>query len=147
MKWNRRFQGLTMFVFNFGMWLLEQSVKLGWLVIFDFLGNSLLKTPLFPNQQSKSNAFYIVFVVWAVFQLRWQKKTYLKRRPLFHLQFFKFSNFVATSKACIWLAICEFLWLLTNQNVWFVLSLHWINPLLHWINSLLHWITWQLHLS
>ena len=24
------------------------------------------------------------------------------------------------SKARIWLAICEFLWLLTNQNVWFV---------------------------
>ena len=29
MKWNRRFQGLTMFVFNFGVESLEQSVKLG----------------------------------------------------------------------------------------------------------------------
>ena len=42
MKWNRRFWGLTMFVFNFGVASLEQSVKPGRLVIFDFLGNSLL---------------------------------------------------------------------------------------------------------
>ena len=31
-----------MLVFNFGVGSLEQSVKLGQLVIFDFLGNSLL---------------------------------------------------------------------------------------------------------
>ena len=42
MKWNRRFRGLTMLVFYFGVGSLEQSVKLGRLVIFDFLGNSLL---------------------------------------------------------------------------------------------------------
>ena len=52
-----------MFVFNFGVGLLEQSVKLGRFVIFDFLGNSLLQTPLFPNRQPKSSAFYSVFVV------------------------------------------------------------------------------------
>ena len=69
---------------------------------------------------SPANSVYSVFVVWAVFKLWWRKKTYLKRRPLFRSQVFKFSNFVATSKARIWLAICEFLWLLTNQNVWFV---------------------------
>ena len=120
MKWNHHFRSLTMFVFNFGVGSLEQSVKLGWFVIFDFLGNSPLKTPLFPNWQPKSSAFYSVFIVWAVFQLRWWKKTYLKCWPLFCSQIFKFSNFVATSKARIWLAICEFLWLLTNQNVWFV---------------------------
>ena len=39
MKWNR---GLTMLVFNFGIESLEQSVKLGRLVISDFLVNSLL---------------------------------------------------------------------------------------------------------
>ena len=39
-----------MFVFNFGVGLLEQSVKLGRFVIFDFLG-----------------AFYSVFVVGAFF--------------------------------------------------------------------------------
>ena len=38
----RRFRGLTKFVFNFGVWSLEQSVKLDRLLIFDFLGNSLL---------------------------------------------------------------------------------------------------------
>ena len=108
-KWNRRFRGLTMFVFNFGVGSLEQSVKLGRLVIFDFLGNSLF-----------SSAIYSVFVVWAVFQLRWRKKTYLKRWLLFCSQIFKFSNFVATSKARVWVAICGFRWLLTNLNVWFV---------------------------
>ena len=39
MKWNR---SLTMLVFNFGIGSLEQSVKLGRLVISDFLVNSLL---------------------------------------------------------------------------------------------------------
>ena len=34
MKWNRRLRGLTMFVFNFGVESLEQSVKLDRLVIF-----------------------------------------------------------------------------------------------------------------
>ena len=33
MKWNRRLRGLTMFVFNFGVESLEQSVKLGRFVI------------------------------------------------------------------------------------------------------------------
>ena len=42
MKLNCRFQGVTMFVFNFSIGSLEQIVKLSWLLIFDFLGNSLL---------------------------------------------------------------------------------------------------------
>ena len=42
MKWNRRLRGLTMFAFNFGVEALELSVKLGLLVIFNFLGNCLL---------------------------------------------------------------------------------------------------------
>ena len=37
MKWNRRLRGLTMFVTSFGVESLELSVKLGRLVIFDFL--------------------------------------------------------------------------------------------------------------
>ena len=41
-KLNRRFRGLTMFVFNFGVGLLQQSLKVGRLVILDFLRNSLL---------------------------------------------------------------------------------------------------------
>ena len=91
-----------MFVFNFGVGSLKQSVKLGWFIVFDFLGNSPLKTPLYPNWQPKSSAFYSVFVVWAVFQPQWWKKTYLNVGHCFAC---KFSNFVATSKACIWLAV------------------------------------------
>ena len=37
MKWDHRLRGLTMFVFSFGVESLELSVKLGRLVIFDFL--------------------------------------------------------------------------------------------------------------
>ena len=117
-RWNgTHFRSLTMFFFNFGVGSLKQSVKLGWFIIFDFLGNSPLKTPLFPNWQPKSSASYSVFVVWAVFQLQLWKKT---NRNVGHCFACKFSNFVATSKACIWLAVYEFLWSLTNQNVWFV---------------------------
>ena len=51
---------------------------------------------------------------------------------MFHSQISACLN-VATFKARILLAICEFLWLLANQNVWFFFFfLHWINPLLHW---------------
>ena len=49
-----------MFVFNFGIELLEQSFKLGRLVIFDFPGNSLLLKPLSPDRRLKSSAFYSV---------------------------------------------------------------------------------------
>ena len=52
-----------MFVLNFGAGSLEQSVKLSRFVIFDFLGNFLFSTPLFPNRRPKSRAFYSVFVV------------------------------------------------------------------------------------
>ena len=45
-----------MFVFNFGVESLEQSVKLGLLVILDFLGNSFLYSPLFPSRQPKRGA-------------------------------------------------------------------------------------------
>ena len=55
-----------MFVFNFGVESLEQSVLI-LLLIFDFLGNSLLESPLFPSRQPKSGAFYSIFVVRAVF--------------------------------------------------------------------------------
>ena len=58
-----------MFVFNFGVESLEQTVKLGRLVVFDLRGNFLLQTPLLPNWQLKSSAFYRVFVIRAVFQL------------------------------------------------------------------------------
>ena len=74
-KWcNHNFQAfwfviLTMFVFKFSIESLEQSVELRRLVIFNFLGNSLLQTPLFPHWQPKSSAFHSVFVFRAIFQL------------------------------------------------------------------------------
>ena len=59
MKWNRRFRGLTMFVYSIGVEPLELSVKLGRLVIFDLPGSSLLWSLLFPNWQPKSNALSV----------------------------------------------------------------------------------------
>ena len=115
-----RLRGLTMFVFSFGVKSLELNVKLGRLVTFDFL----LRTPLFPNLQPKSSAFYSVFVVRAVSQL-----LYCccggERKPADHCFARKFSAYpnVAKSKARTWLAVYEFLCLLTNQNVWFVILL------------------------
>ena len=126
-----------MFVFNFGVGSLEQSVKLGWLVILFPWQFPSLNTN-FSKPTTKKQCFFSVFIVWAVFQLQWQKKTYLKHRPLFCLQIFKFSNFVATSKAHIWLAVCEFF------DYW---PIRMSDLLLYWINPLPHWITWKLHLS
>ena len=57
-----------MFVFNFGVESLEQSVKLGRLVILDFLGNSLLQTPVFPNRQPKSRRA-VLFTVFSLLEL------------------------------------------------------------------------------
>ena len=64
-----RFIIFPMFVLNFGVESLEQTVKLGRLVVFDFRGNFLLQTPLLPNWQPKSSAFYRVFIYRDVFQL------------------------------------------------------------------------------
>ena len=133
MKWNRRFLGLTMFLYSFGVESLELSVKLSRLVIFDFPGSSLLWSLLFPNWQPKSNAFYSVFVVGAVFQLLQDAGHCFDRR------FSAYPN-VATSKA----HLIGYLWvsLFNDQSECLVCytSLHWINPLLYWI-------TWKLHLS
>ena len=104
----------------------------------------------FSKLTTKKQCFFSVFIIWAVFQLQWQKKTYLKHRPLFCLQIFKFSNF----QILLWHPRLTFDWLSVSFfDYWpirmshLLLSLHWINPLPHWINSLPHWITWKLHLS
>ena len=107
MKWNRRFRGLTMFVFNFGVGSLEQSVKLGRFVIFDFLGNPLSKHHFSEPTTKKKWFLYFFVVVWAVFQPRWRKKTYIKRRPLFRLQIFKFCCDIQGSHliGCLWVSL------------------------------------------
>ena len=87
MKQNRHLQGLTMFVFNFGLELLEQSVKLGWLIInnyclFPWKFPSLNTT--FSKLTTKKQCFLLCFYCKSCFSacvllLRWWKKTYLKR--------------------------------------------------------------------
>ena len=98
-------------------------LKLGRLVTFDFL----LRTPLFPNLQPKSIAFYNVFVVRAVSQLLYcccggERKPNWNADHCFARKFSAYPK-VAKSKARTWLAVYEFLCLLTNQNVWFVILL------------------------
>ena len=62
-----------MFIFNFGVESLEQSVKLDRLVI-------LISLAIFLNRQPKSSAFYSVFAVRAVFQLLYCCCSY-ERKP------------------------------------------------------------------
>ena len=75
----------------------------------------------------------MLFTVFSLLELFFSCCIVGERKPTWnagHCFARKFSVYpnVATSEASIWLAICEFLWLLTNRNVWFVTSLHWINP-------------------
>ena len=97
MKWNRRFRGLTMYVFNFGVGSLEESVKLSRLVILDFLSNSLSLNTIFSKQTTKKQCFLQYFRCWSCFSVAvllfwWRNKTYLKRRPLFRSQIFSVSE-------------------------------------------------------
>ena len=75
----------------------------------------------------------MLFTVFSLLELFFSCCIIGERKPTWnagHCFARKFSAYpnVATTEARIWLAICEFLWLLTNQNVWLVTSLHWINP-------------------
>ena len=49
--------------------MLEQSVKLSRLIIFYFISNFLIYSPILPNREPKTSAFRSVFVFRAVFQL------------------------------------------------------------------------------
>ena len=106
----------------------------------DFLGNSLLLAPLFPKPTTKKHSSRTAFSLLELFFSYCIVVAVAKGNLLnFARKVLAYPN-VATFKARTWLAICEFLWLLTNKNVWFVTSLY-------WINLLLHWITWKLNLS
>ena len=102
-----------MFVFNFVVESLEQSVKLGWLVIFDFFGNSFLYSPLFPSRQPKRGAFYSVFVVRAVFSYKIvvsvAKENLLKTPAIVSLADFQHVQMLRHPRIESTLAICEFL--------------------------------------
>ena len=56
-----------MFVLKFGVGSLEQSVKLGRVIIFDFLGNFLLSTPLFSKLTTKKAVLFLVFSLFELF--------------------------------------------------------------------------------
>ena len=68
MEWNRRLRRLTMFVFNFGVESLEQSVKLDRLVILISLAIPFSKHHFLQTDNQKA-VLYTFFVVRAAFQL------------------------------------------------------------------------------
>ena len=103
-----------------------------------------LNTTFFQTDNHKAMLF-TVFRCQSIFSscciiIALAKENLLETPAIVTLAYFQRISNVATSRARIWLAICDFLWLLTNPNVLFVTSLHWINPLLHWI-------AWKMHLS
>ena len=65
MKWNRRLRGLTMFVTSFGVESLELSVKLGRLVIFDFLTIPFSEHHFFQTDNQR----VMLFIVFSLLEL------------------------------------------------------------------------------
>ena len=96
--------------------MLEQSVKLSCLIIFYFISNFLIYTPILPNREPKTSAFCSVFVLRAVFQLLLQTPTI----AVFARNWSGADPNFAPFRWRIWLALSEFLCLLANQNVTFV---------------------------
>ena len=80
-----------MFVFNFGVGSLEQSVKLGQLVIFDFFD-------FFQTDNQKVVLFTVFSLFERFFSCGGERNPSLNAGYCFTR---KFSNFVATSKARI----------------------------------------------
>ena len=81
-----------MFVFNFGVGSLEQSVKPGRLVIFDFLGNSLLNIT-FSKPTTKKQRLLQCFHCLSRFSAAVAKENLLKTPAIVSLanfQIFKF---------------------------------------------------------
>ena len=106
--------------------MLEQSVKLSRLIIFYFISNFLTYAPILPKREPKTSAFRSVFVFRAVFQLLTVvsvAKANVLQTPTIAVFARNWSgadpNF-APFRWRIWLALSEFLCLLTNQNVTFV---------------------------
>ena len=97
MEWNRRLRRLTMFVFNFGVESLEQSVKLDRLVILISLAIPFSKHHFLQTDNQKA----VLFTLFSLLELLFSccivvavaKKTYLKRWPLFRLQNFSVAKY------------------------------------------------------
>ena len=144
MKWNHCFWGLTMFVSNFGVGSLEQSVKLGWLVILISLAIPFSKRHFFQTKNQKAVLFQC-FHCLSCFSAAVAKENLLETPAIVSLE--NFQILLRHLRLTFdWLSVSSFdSWPIRMSDL--LLSLHWINPLLHWINSLPHWITWKLHLS
>ena len=92
MKWNHCFWGLTMFVYNFGVGSLEQSVKLGWLVILISLAIPFSKHQFFQTNNQKAVLFQC-FHCLSCFSAAVAKENLLKTPAIVSLvnfQIFKF---------------------------------------------------------
>ena len=88
MEWNRRLRGLIMFLFNFGVELLEQSVRLDQLVILISLEIPFFKHHFFQTDNQKA----VLFTVFSLLEL-FSAGIFCccggqKRRPLFRSQIF-----------------------------------------------------------
>ena len=67
MEWNRRFRGLTMSVFNFGVESLEQSVKLDRLAILISLAIPLFKHHSVFQTDNQRTVLFTVFLLLELF--------------------------------------------------------------------------------
>ena len=65
------------------------------------------KHHFFQTNNQKAVPFTVFFIVWTIFQPRWQKKTYLKHWPLFLSQIFKFCCDIQGSHliGCLWVSL------------------------------------------
>ena len=104
--------------------MLEQSVKLSRLIIFYFINNFLIYAPILPNRSQKP----VLFAVFSFLERFFSSSTVVLFAKADVLQTPTIAvlhetgpdpNF-APFRWRIWLALSEFLCLLTNQNVTFV---------------------------
>ena len=144
MEWNRRLRGLTMFVFNFGVESLEQSVKLDRLVILISLAIPFSKHHFFQTDNQEA----VLFTVFSLLELFFSWCTDVAvaeedfhKMPIIH----SVANFLRSQMlqhprlAFDWLSVSSFdYWPIRMSGL--LLSLH-------KINSLLQRITLKMHLS
>ena len=93
MKWNRRFRGLTMFIFNFGVGSLEQSVKPGSARNFRFPRQFPSLNTTFSKLTIKKQCFLQCFRCLSCFSAAVAKENLLKTPAIVSLanvQIFKF---------------------------------------------------------
>ena len=113
----------TFFIVYFRVEMLEQSVKFSRPIIFYFISSFLLYPPILRNREPKTSAFQGVFVLEQFFSS--SSCFGCKRKCATNANHCGFCSKLVQSgdpnfvplRWCIWLALSEFLCLLTNQNV------------------------------